>query len=297
MTSFDAVFVGVATLDAIAVVDGFPGPDDRVIADAVVYAGGGPAATSAVTAARLGASVAFVGTVGDDANGAEVIRGLRDEGIDTSGVAVTPTSATGASVVVVDTAQGTRAICNRPGPVLDLSRGEQLLRTASLVHVDHFGWQPLAATGWVADRGRISVDAGNPVPGFSPRGVGLYVPTVEALARTYGDGVAVADLLDRAIADGALTVVATSGAAGSWGRTSAGVDAFAPAHAVDVVSTLGAGDVYHGALVAAVLRGMTLDEQLAFANVVAGLSCRAVDGRSGIPDLREALQALPASAQ
>jgi inosine-uridine nucleoside N-ribohydrolase len=44
------VFVGVATLDAIALVDGLPAPDERVIADELVFAGGGPAATAAVAA-------------------------------------------------------------------------------------------------------------------------------------------------------------------------------------------------------------------------------------------------------
>ena len=54
-------------------------------------------------------------------------------------------------------------------------------------------------------------------------------------------------------------------------------------------STLGAGDVFHGALVAAVVRGLPLAEQLAFANVTAALSCRGLDGRSRIPRPAEVL--------
>jgi sugar/nucleoside kinase (ribokinase family) len=52
---------------------------------------------------------------------------------------------------------------------------------------------------------------------------------------------------------------------------------------VDVVSTLGAGDVFHGALVAAHVRGLTLARALEYANTVAALSCRGLDGRSAIP--------------
>jgi sugar/nucleoside kinase (ribokinase family) len=59
-----------------------------------------------------------------------------------------------------------------------------------------------------------------------------------------------------------------------------------------VLSTLGAGDVFHGALVAAVVRGLPLAEQLAFANVTAALSCRGLDGRSRIPRLAELLAAI-----
>jgi sulfofructose kinase len=59
---------------------------------------------------------------------------------------------------------------------------------------------------------------------------------------------------------------------------------------------LGAGDVFHGALVAAVVKGLPLDQQLAFANVTAALSCRGLDGRSRIPSLAEVEAAMPANA-
>jgi sugar/nucleoside kinase (ribokinase family) len=55
------------------------------------------------------------------------------------------------------------------------------------------------------------------------------------------------------------------------------------AHPVDVVSTLGAGDVFHGALLACLVRGLELRDALVRANACAALSCRALDGRSAIP--------------
>ncbi len=45
-------FVGAATLDGIALVPQFPQPDERLVAEEIAYAGGGPAATAAVAAAR-----------------------------------------------------------------------------------------------------------------------------------------------------------------------------------------------------------------------------------------------------
>jgi sulfofructose kinase len=58
----------------------------------------------------------------------------------------------------------------------------------------------------------------------------------------------------------------------------------APGFTVDpVVSTLGAGDVFHGALLAQLVRDVPLPEALAAANEIAALSCRALDGRSAIP--------------
>ncbi|HET7800081.1 MAG TPA: PfkB family carbohydrate kinase [Humibacillus xanthopallidus] len=292
----EAVFVGVATLDAIALVPGFPGADERIVADEIAYAGGGPAATSAVAASRLGVRSAFVGTVGDDANGRAVLAGLEAEGVDVSGVSVSAGESTAASVVIVDRSRGTRAICNRPAPRIDVSAGAALIAAAPLVHVDHAGWEPVHRAGLVTDRGRLSVDAGNPVAGFEPRGVGLFVPTVEALRRVHGESLSLDELLEASIAEGCRTVVATDGARGSYALTADGESAHAPGHAVEVLSTLGAGDVFHGALVAAVVRGLPLAEQLAFANVTAALSCRGLDGRSRIPHLPEVLAAVAGGA-
>ncbi|MFQ6171561.1 PfkB family carbohydrate kinase [Oryzobacter sp. R7] len=282
----------MATLDAIALVPSFPHPDERVVADEVVYAGGGPAATSAVVAARHGVRAAFVGTVGDDANGRAVLAGLEAEGVDVSGVTVVADAATAASVVVVDRTRGTRAICNRPAPRLDITRGAALIARAPVVHVDHAGWEPVHRSGLVQAGQLLSVDAGNDIPGFDARGVGLHVPTVEALARRHGAGRSVEDLLAASLAEGCDTVVATDGSRGSYALTSTGRSAHAPAHRVEVLSTLGAGDVFHGALVTAVVRDLPLEEQLAYANVTAALSCRGLDGRSRIPDLAEVLEAL-----
>ena len=64
---------------------------------------------------------------------------------------------------------------------------------------------------------RISVDAGNPIPSFSPQGVELYVPTIERLQAVYGVDLKPEDLVQKAIDDGASAVVATAGVRGRLG--------------------------------------------------------------------------------
>ncbi|MEO5743919.1 MAG: PfkB family carbohydrate kinase, partial [Terracoccus sp.] len=173
------VFVGAATIDSIALVDTFPTPDQRVVAEELVVAGGGPAATAAVTAARLGIRAAFVGSVGADDDGDRILEGLAAEGVDVSGVTRVPGARSAASVIVVDRGRGTRAICTRPGPDVEIGRGAEMVDAAAWVHADHLGW---AAVRHLLSRGpgrpRLSVDAGNAIPEFSPAGVDLYVPTV-----------------------------------------------------------------------------------------------------------------------
>jgi len=291
------VFAGVAALDTIALVDRMPGPDERITTAAMTQAGGGPAATAAVTASRLGLPAAFVGMVGDDEEGDRILAGLAREGVDVSGAIRAPGTRSAASIGLVDRGRGSRALVNRPGPPLRIpvsGRAADLLAGAGWVHVDQAGWGAVAPLRRTS-RFRLSVDAGNLIPDFSADGVDLYVPTLAALRARYGDRPAV-DLLDAGLADGARCVVATRGEGGAVGACPGTRPVAVAALAVGVVSTLGAGDVFHGALLAATARGMPLRERLSYAAAVAGLSCRALDGRSAIPSHAEALAAVSTMA-
>lgn len=283
-------FVGAATLDALALVEDYPAADQRVVARELTWAGGGPAATAAVVAARQGHRVAFAGAVGEDEEGERIVAGLRAEGVDTSGVVTVPGARSGASVVVVAARTATRAISNRPLPLADLAATPtvlELLAASTWVHVDHIGWAPTTnALPHLPRRPLLSFDGGHQVPGFTAAGLDLYVPTVEALVIRLGER-PVRDLLRTAGAECGGTVVATAGSTGCWGLEPGGEPVHAPAADVPVLSTLGAGDVFHGALVAAVAEGRPLAEAMGRANAVAALSCRGLDGRSAVPSAAE----------
>jgi sulfofructose kinase len=258
--------VGLATRDTILAVPEHPPADGRVVASDLVVAGGGPAATAAVTLARLGVDVAFFGVVGDDEAGTFVRDGLAAEGVDVTGLAVAPGARTPQSVILVDP-DGSRSIVHRPGDA-EIPPVEP---DAEWVHVDH--------AGYGRARGRLSVDGGNPIPGLDLRGVALYAPTEERLGEDFGDARAALDA-------GAETVVVTRGAGGSVGYTLGGA-VEAAGVPCEPVSTLGAGDVFHGALLAFIAGGASLADALRAANTAASLSCRALDGRSAIPTLDE----------
>lgn len=286
------VFVGAATLDAVAVAPRYPGPDDRQVADRLELAGGGPAATAAVACARLGIRTALVGCVGDDPEGERIRTDLAAEGVDVTALRHMPNARSGMSVVVVAREQGTRAISTRPMAPLQLDRTAwALVDAASWVHVDHLGWPAVVRRHPNRRPFQLSVDAGNPSPGTSHADVDLYVPTLAALRREHGE-VPVDRLLARVLESGVHAVVATMGPDGCVGARATGERASAPALPVEVVSTLGAGDVFHGALLAAIIRGLTFKDCLAYASAAAGLSCRALDGRSAIPTHAEVASTL-----
>jgi ribokinase len=58
---------------------------------------------------------------------------------------------------------------------------------------------------------------------------------------------------------------------------------------VRAVDTTGAGDVFHGAFLYAVLQGWDLHRICLFSNAVAAMKCRRLGGRTGIPTRDEAL--------
>jgi sulfofructose kinase len=273
----EVVCIGLATLDTVVRVERVPTGDERMLAHELVVAGGGPAATAAVTLARLGVATAFVGAVGNDDAGDAIRTGLREEGVDVRWLQATAGARSPQSVVLVS--GGERAIVAYPGtvapPALAPDAVEACAR-ASWVHVDHVGYA--ASPAGV----RLSVDGGNRIDGLDLAAVALYAPTDAMLRDQVGS-------TEAALEQGADVVVVTRGAAGSVAHTRDGEVVEAPGYEVEVVSTLGAGDVFHGALLARLVRDAPLEEALVFANRCAALSCRALDGRSAIPALEEAV--------
>ena len=288
MSSVQAVCIGVITVDTIALVDKYPSEDERVLADEISRAGGGPAAVAAVALSRLGVKSAIVGTIGDDADGKEVLRIFAQEGVDTSGISI-GTTATAGSVIVASKEHSARAISTRQ-PVAQAAMNEaakKLIASAQWVHVDHVGIKRLDEAGISRGKGpQISFDAGYGVETFDPILVDLFVPTDRQMALRY-PGIDLAVALENDSMKAGNTVVATQGSAGSAGFSPETGLVTAPGFRVDVASTLGAGDVFHGALVAQLTQGHPLQEAMRRANAVAALSCRGLDGQSKIPTTTE----------
>jgi sulfofructose kinase len=275
-------------MDTIALVEKYPGEDERVLANEISRAGGGPAAVAAVTLSRLGVRSAIVGTIGDDADGKEVLRIFAQEGVDTSGVSVGATSTAG-SVIVASKENSARAISTRQpvvqAPINDAAK--KLIESAQWLHVDHVGIKRLGEMGVSRGKGpQISFDAGYGVESFDPIAVDLFVPTDRQMALRY-PGVDLAAALESDSLKAGNTVVATQGSEGSTGFSAETGLVTASGFKVNITSTLGAGDVFHGALVAQIIHGHHLQEAMRRANAVAALSCRGLDTQSMIPTSTE----------
>jgi sulfofructose kinase len=265
--------VGIATLDTIVLVDRYPSADERVIAKETVRAVGGPATTAAVTMARLGIDVGISCVIGDDEAGRVIFDRLKLEGVDTRNVVVDSRVKTAIGTIVVSASEHTRAIMVQPHETIP-SRPNNL-SDYSWIHVDHFGMRALK--DWGVTRGgpsKLSIDIGYTAPGLNSADYDLFAPSENVTSD-----------VESAKSDRNLVVISkgSEGSIYSDGFESGQV----PAMKTDVLSTLGAGDVFHGALVATQVWGKSLRESVEIANIVAGLSCRALDGQSGIPTKAE----------
>src|SRR6478752_8320051 len=96
------IVVGSVNVDLVVTTERLPAPGETVIGGRFARHHGGKGGNQAVAAARLGATVAFVGAVGGDAFGVEARAALEAEGVDVGGLLTLPDEPTGVALIVVD---------------------------------------------------------------------------------------------------------------------------------------------------------------------------------------------------
>ena len=291
--ALDLLCVGHACYDLIFTVDHHPAADEKARASSFTSCGGGNAANAAITAARLGASVAFAGYLGADIYGDQHLAELHAAGVDTHLVVRGP-DATPISAIFVKP-DGARSIVNHRGDTNRLSAGDapfQHVRPKVMLFDGHQPALALAMADWAHDQGIISVlDADTVSAGV----IDLLrrctiVAASEHFARAFnGVGSAQAGLAQ--LAQIAPCAIVTLGERGLIWQRGDEVGSL-PAFAVDVVDTTGAGDAFHGALAAGVAQGMEWPDLLRFASAAGALCCTKHGARLGIPSAQEVAELL-----
>ena len=99
----DVFVVGALHMDVVVDAPRLPMLDETLFGQAVAYRLGGKGGNQAMAAARMGASVAMAGRVGDDTFAAQILKELGASGVDHSQVRQV-SGATGMSVAIVEAA-------------------------------------------------------------------------------------------------------------------------------------------------------------------------------------------------
>jgi sulfofructose kinase len=285
------VAVGIAVMDKIFGVARIPTEAIKVFASDYSEIGGGPAATGAVTIARLGGTAELWARVGDDPVGTRIVAELRDWGVIPQ-VRAVPGARSNVSGVLVDRA-GERMIASFTDPGLDpdpswLPLDRMAGADAVLADVR---WPDGAAAALRRARaaGIPSVLDVDLAPDDVIRTL-LPLPDYAIFSRPALCGIVGAQDLAEALAraqdlcPGRVGV--TAGEDGFWWLDE-GVLRHAPGFHVIVRDTLGAGDVFHGAFALGIASGWDVTATARFANAASALKCTRTGGRAGIPSRTE----------
>ncbi|MCF1487971.1 ribokinase [Pseudomonas sp. AA27] len=294
------VVVGSLNMDLVARAQRLPRGGETLAGESFFTVPGGKGANQAVAAARLGASVAMVGNVGDDAYGQQLRRALEVEGIDCQGVGVCSGVSSGVALIVVDAASQNAIVIIPGGNGLlgpeSVRRFDSLLQQAEVIICQLE--VPTATVAWTLARGR---ELGkkvilNPAPASGPLPVEWFahidylIPNeseAEALA-----GLPVNDLDSARRAGrrlrkmGAGKVIVTLGAQGAL-LVDDGEGRHFPAPEVEAVDTTAAGDTFVGGFAAGLARGLPEEQAIIVGQRAAALSVTRAGAQPSIPYLRE----------
>ena len=295
MSPISVLCVGHACYDLVFAVDHHPGPDEKARAHAFVSCGGGTAANAAMTAASLGANVAFAGYLGSDIYGDQHVAELHAAGVDTSFV-VRGAQATPISAIFVKP-DGARSIVNYTGDTNGLTAADVDFTAARPRVVLFDGHQPalaLAIAAWAQAQGIPTVlDADTVNEGNVEL---LRRCTLVAASERFAHdffGVPTPEEGMAALARLSPAVVVTLSERGLIWQRGAETGAL-PAFAVEAVDSTGAGDTFHGALAAGLAAGMDWLPLLRYASAAGALCCTKHGARLGIPTAAEVAALLAA---
>lgn len=273
--------VGSMNLDRVARLAVAPGAGETVAIDAISLAAGGKGGNVAAAAARMGAHVAMVARVGQDADGEFLRRALSEAGVDTARVEAAQDAPTGTALIWVERSGenriGVLAGANAtltPAVVDALCARTDLFRHARRVVLNLE--IPLATARHAIARAHEAGAAVllnlSPIGPLGPEELAaedvLVVNGPEAgrlLDLGAPGDISAAEAMAHALRQrGPGTVVVTMGALGVAADASDGPRQVA-AVPVEPVDTTGAGDAFLGALAASLDASLALDQALRIA--------------------------------
>lgn len=278
------VVIGGSNIDMIARVARFPRPGETMGNATYHQAYGGKGANQAVAAARAGGQVSLISCVGRDAFGQTMLGNFANEGITADYVRQHDTVPSGTAVILVNE-QGENCIAVAPG-----ANGQLMAEHIDEARIAISGAEmillqleiPFETVTYVVN---LAKSLGkkvllNPAPARTLSDDLLRQLHILVVNETEAELIAgqpattaeeVQQVAQTLLQKGPAVVVVTRGAQGAYYATRR-EQQMVDAYAVSAVDTTAAGDVFCGALAAALARNTKLVEAVRFANAAAALS-------------------------
>ncbi len=295
--------VGSLNIDLVCHATQRPKKGETLIGDAFDIFTGGKGFNQATAAARLGADVTLVGSVGADPFGEMLLIATENEGIDNRFVRKRTDTGTGVATIVIEP-DGDNSIIVVPRANMALTIGDIDAAADVIADADVLLLQletPIVASEHAAAIAKGSSKSGGttvilnpapaqPLPDSLLRYVDILTPNESETELLSGMRVsndeearnAAAVLRARMTDTETSTVVLTLGERGTLMLT-ATTSERVPAYAVEAVDTTGAGDAFCGALATALASGETLHTAIAFANAAGAAAVTVVGATPSMP--------------
>ncbi|MET1173179.1 ribokinase [Paenibacillus amylolyticus] len=286
--------IGSSSMDLVVTSSRRPGAGETVLGDSFKTVPGGKGANQAVAAARLGAEVAMIGRVGDDAFGKDILENFRANAVNTQNVKPVTHLESGTAHIILSEGDNSIVVveaANREVTPAYVDEAAEVIRDADIVLI-----QQEIPEETVVHVSALCAEFGtplllNPAPARTlPQEVidnAAYITPNEHEAEILFQGMSPA----QALRQYPNKLFITEGSKGV--RYFDGTDEIlVPTYKVEAVDTTGAGDTFNAAFAVALAEGKALQESIRFANRAASLSVTKFGAQGGMPTRDEVEESL-----
>lgn len=298
---YDVVVLGSINLDVIVDVKEYPKYGDTVFANSIIMTPGGKGSNQAVAVSKQGKKVLFLGAVGDDSAGKQMLDNLESYQIDTSHIDKVKDVGTGIFVAQIDQ-HGENTMAGTLGANATIK--QEYIREALkdvdakvlLLQMETSKESIVEAMKIAKEKGMFVILDPAPADGYFKEALSyadVITPNLQETKNITG-----IEVIDQQSAMQAAIMIETLGVnncvikMGSKGNLvyqNGHVD-FIPALKVKAVNTVGAGDSFAGAMASNFADTKDLLKAVTYGNIVAGMKVSRSGGQEAIPSFQEALE-------
>ena len=297
------LIIGSSNMDLNMYSKKFPTVGETVTGGTFTQSFGGKGANQAVASIRSGSNTVFIGKIGNDIFGNQMLDHLSKEGIDTSRIIIDPHIASGVAMILIDS-QGQNMISVAPGAneklvKSDLISSKEMIEKASVVimqmEIQMEVIHEICSTSFKKD----TIIILNPAP-FKEiplevlRRINIITPNENELFQLY-ESLGFDKQVDRRNENipkiardlhsrGINTLIVTLGDQGCFVSDKKGEEQF-HVSAIDVqaIDTVGAGDCFNGVLASRLCRGDNLLKATRYAIVASSIAVTRTGAQTSMP--------------
>ena len=288
--------IGHTAYDITVLTDGYPKENVKYRVEKRIECGGGPASNAAYLLGKWGIKTYIASVVGNDIYGKRIKKEFTDVGVDTTYLELSNKYKTTSSFIIVNKKNASRTVFTYRNPQMRINdmdiniNPDYILVDAqelelSLKMIKKY---PKAIT--ILDAGRAKY------ANIKLRKIVDYLVTSRNFAEDFtgmkidiNDNNSLNNVYNSLEKDFKGHIVITLEEHGCLYKED-GIVKLMPGYKVIAKDTTGAGDIFHGAFVYALINKYNYADVMRISNIAGALSVREIGGRYSVPDLKEVLR-------